>query len=642
MCERNILRKPTQFTVLPNELIYCIFEYLTPADILRAFAQLNHHYADCVRFYIKKIDLTDDWQLDRQQLQCIFEMIEKLKIDRFHIHLLEHPISYSIKMSFPQQNKKISLCSLVTKILTPFHKTMPSSESFSYDYIALRNYKFPRLRSLHLVNIYDWNNVILNMNLNSLTLSFDDNIPHSYTATLIPKTVTQFSTNIPMSVNIFHTNLIDLNVCVHSIVNLIEIVKCTPNVQHLHVTFADNFHDRFCVENHQFIRFETMITNFRRLNNLNHLSFTTKHEKDAGNNERFSFDQIQLFIDRCCPDKVILKRVTLKLHYMRFNENIWSTIVRYKNTFDRFDFYTSFIVEDQILMGIMISLINGLFDYYIEDGDPLYSKHRLVHIYSLPFDFDELRGFISCSELSPRTSFTGVRHLYFTQTYLNRRISFESLTKHMPYLTSITCNFFFNERYNVTVPVRFDNEDIFHHVRFLHFISHCRHTTCLCHKLLPRLLHRMPYLQSLTTSVIDFLRDQHPLPPIKRLNLRQCHSNSFDILEEYLPYLSTFSLYEMRTFDILAERLPYLSTILLDDLPTRTRLLSRLLTAIFLGMPSMKLVSFRSASMASNNPAQNKQIAMKALAKVQNMDRNLRHLKLDYEFGSPAFYFQNL
>jgi hypothetical protein len=293
-------------------------------------------------------------------------------------------------------------------------------------------------------------------------------------------------------------------------------------------------------------------------------------------------------------------------------------------------------------MGIMISLINGLFDYYIEDGDPLYSKHRLVHIYSLPFDFDELRGFISCSELSPRTSFTGVRHLYFTQTYLNRRISFESLTKHMPYLTSITCNFFFNERYNVTVPVRFDNEDIFHHVRFLHFISHCRHTTCLCHKLLPKLLHRMPYLQSLTTSVIDFLRDQHPLPPIKRLNLRQCHSNSFDILEEYLPYLSTFSLYEMRTFDILAERLPYLSTILLDDLPTRTRLLSRLLTAIFLGMPSMKLVSFRSASMASNNPAQNKQIAMKALAKVQNMDRNLRHLKLDYEFGSPTFYFQNL
>jgi hypothetical protein len=642
MCERNILRKQSQFTVLPNELIYFIFEYLTPADILRAFAEIDEHYADCVRFYIKQVDLTNDWQWDRQQLQCIYKMIEKLKVDRFHIYLLEDLISTSIKMNSPRQNKKLSWRSVVSKMFTPLHKLTTSSQSFSYDYTAVPIYRLPRLRSLHLVNIYHWSNVVLNMNLTSLTLSFDDNIPNCYMTILIPQTVTQFSTNISMDVNIFHTNLIDLNIYVHSIVYLLEIVKRTPNVQHLHVIFGGNVHARFHVENYQFIRFETMITNFRRLNNLNHLSFATKHEKDAGNNECLSFDQIQLFIDQCCPDTVVLKRVTLKLHYIRFKENIWSTIVRYKKAFDRFDFYTSFIVEDQTLMAIMISLINDLFDYYIEDGDPLYSKHRLVHIYSMPFDFDELHGFISCSELSSQSSFTGVRHLYFTQTCLNRPISFKSLTKRMPYLTSITCNFFFNQQYNITVPVIFDNEDIFHHVHFLHFISHCWHTACPCRKLLPKLLHRMPCLQSLTTSVIDFLYDNYPLPPIKRLDLQQCDSNSFDILEECLAYWSTFSFHVMSTFDILAKRLPYLSTIVLDEVPTCTRRLSRLLTAVFLWMPSMKLVSFRDVSMASNDPTQNKQKAKKALTQVQKMDRSLRHLKLDYEFGPPAFYLQNL
>ena len=36
------------------------------------------------------------------------------------------------------------------------------------------------------------------------------------------------------------------------------------------------------------------------------------------NNERLPFDQIQIFIDRCCPDKTILKKVALKLDHIIF------------------------------------------------------------------------------------------------------------------------------------------------------------------------------------------------------------------------------------------------------------------------------------------------------------------------------------
>ena len=627
MCERKILRKQTQFIVLPNELIYCIFEYLIPVDIFRAFAQLNHHYADLVRFYIKRIDLTDDWQWDRQELQWICGTIETLKVDQFHVDLLhdsskwEDPTSCPIELNSSPPGKKVSLRSVMKKILSPFHKYTTTPQSSFHDDTSVVNSHFPRLRSVHLVNIPYWSNVVFNMNLNSLNVSFDDSTRYCYPPTLIPQTVTQFSTNTVMNINIFHTNLIDLNVCVYSIVSLIELVKQTPNIQHLHVTFADGFHDRLCVERYQFTRFETMITNFRRLCNLTHLSFSTKYNKDSGNNERLPFDQIQLFIDRCCPNKTILKKVALKLHYIMFDENMWSTIVRYKNTFDRFNFYASFIAEHKDSVNMLMSLASDQFDFYMEDCNPSRPQARCIHIYSLPFDFDRLHGFISCSNLSSCSSFSSVRHLYFAETGLECLISFESLAKRMPYLVSITCNFCFIQRDNITVSARISDRDMFNHVRFLHLISHCWHKDCLCDTLLPQLLDRMPYLQSLTTSVIDFVYGKYPLPPIKRLDLRQCHFASFGTL---------------------AERLPYLSAILLDDVPTCPRQLSRLVTAVFRGIPSIKLVSFSGVSITRNDQTQYEQIAKKALTQVQKVDKRLRHLKLDYEFGLLAFYLQNL
>ncbi len=64
-------REQTQFIVLLNEVIGCIFEFLTTLDILRAFTQINRRDDDLVQSYIKRLDLNNGWQGDRQELQWI-------------------------------------------------------------------------------------------------------------------------------------------------------------------------------------------------------------------------------------------------------------------------------------------------------------------------------------------------------------------------------------------------------------------------------------------------------------------------------------------------------------------------------------------------------------------------------------------
>ncbi|CAF3981043.1 unnamed protein product, partial [Adineta steineri] len=368
--------KQTQFMVLPNEVIYNIFDFLETSDILRAFAHLNCRYNDLIQFYIKRIDLTDGWEGNLRDFKWICRSIQTLKINQYYVHWL-HDLDH-------KNNSRYYL-----------QRTIPDVK-----------FQFSQLHALHLVNISEWIKVISNMNLKSVSLWFDYDHSDCCEEGCIPQTVTQFSTNIVIETDKFHMDLIDLNVCIRSMIHLLEIVERTPNLQRLSVTFADNFHN-------------TQQTNYIQII------------------EPFPFDRIQLFIDQCYLKTSILRKVTLKFIYISFNENLWSTIVQYKNTFHRFDFYASFILNDKASIIRIISSNNDHFDYDIEDGDPLHPQARFVHIYSLPFAFDKLHGFISCSQLSFRSSFLSVRHLYLTRTRLACSISFELLTRHMPNLISI-------------------------------------------------------------------------------------------------------------------------------------------------------------------------------------------------------------
>jgi hypothetical protein len=460
------------------------------------------------------------------------------------------------------------------------------------------------------------------MNLKSLNLWFDGHdICYFDEQRLIPQTINRFSANAIIHSNCFHANLVNLNIYIRAMTDLLEIVVRTPYVQHLFVTFADNFDSQYCLENYQPDRFEKITTDFRRLNNLNCLSFNTKQSNYTKSNERFPFDQIQFFIDRCCPNETILKKVTLKLEYIMFDNDMWSIIIHYKNIFHRFNFYGSFIIEEKLcnIMGILSN--TDQFDFHVEDGDTKHSQARFVHVYSRPFTSNKLHGFISYSELRSQCSFSTVHHLYFTRTRIARPISFESLSKRMPNLVSIDCNFTFSLDYHTNIPQIIVDNEIFHHVRFLRFISHCWSVNCICRGFLSRLLDRMPHLQYLTTSEVDFISARHPLPPIKRLDMRQCHFQFIESLEQHLPYLST---------------------LLLGYVTAYQGQLSQFLSSLFTGILPLKMVSFRLGSECGNDRTLDEQLAREALIRVQNINDRLRHLRLDFGCGRADFSLRNL
>ena len=133
----------TKFVVLPNEVICYIFDYLTVCDIIRSFVHIQRRYDDLIRFYIKQIDLINDWKGNRYEFKWISEIIQVLKIDQYHIHLLT-------------------------------------------------DCQFPQLHSLYLVNIFKWNQIMSNMHLKSLSLWFDDNNHSSPDQGIIPRTIIRF------------------------------------------------------------------------------------------------------------------------------------------------------------------------------------------------------------------------------------------------------------------------------------------------------------------------------------------------------------------------------------------------------------------------------------------------------------------
>ena len=211
------------FASLPNEIVYYIFDFLAAFDILRVFARLNRRYDDLIKFHIQRLDLTDDWQGDHHQLQCICGFIQKIKIDQRHLNYLF-------------------------------------------------NYQFSQLHSLNLLNIFDWQNVIARTNLKNLRLWLKEYI--HLDEVLIPQTVIRFSVNVLMNANAFHSNLIHLTLCVRSISHLIKIVERTPNIQYLNVTLWP-YHMSTNEE-------PSLISNFRRLMALQNLSFTVMYTRNDG------------------------------------------------------------------------------------------------------------------------------------------------------------------------------------------------------------------------------------------------------------------------------------------------------------------------------------------------------------------------
>ena len=569
-------RTTTKFVVLPNEVIYHIFDYLTVVDIIRSFAHVQHRYDNLIRFYVTKIDLTINWKGSRQELKWISEIIQTLKIDRYHVHLLT-------------------------------------------------DCRFPQLDSLYLVNICKWSEIISYMNLRSLRLWFKDNHLPSPDQGKIPRTIIRFFSNIINNSDSFHENLIQMSICISSMMDLLEIIERTPNIENLYVTFAHHFdHMDSTEKNFDLIHLDSSTWRFPRLHKLKKISFTTKDVKSKeSNNEYLPFNQIEIFIEHCCPDERILRRMSLKFDRIKYSKNIWSTINRYKNIFDRFDFYGSFIVEEVDLIDATISSDEN-FGYHIEGDIASHSDNFYLHIYSLPFAFDKLYGFSSCDELSSRTSYVTVRHLYFTETRLHDRcLSFEYLSKRMPYLISIDCTAPFNHASvnNKNVPVLIIDHGIFHRLKYFRFESYCCDKYCDCRDVLPQLLTRMPDLRSLTTSDDAFLRSNHLLPHITQLNWSEWGFKSFDILFEHMPYLTILALGDIK---------PYIGE------------LSRTITSLFLKFSSLELLSFQFSPDRSNDRTRYRKMIQESLVTVQNMNNHLRHLRLDFEYEDVVFYLENL
>lgn len=477
------------------------------------------------------------------------------------------------------------------------------------------------MNSLNFVNVYHWDKSISNMDLKKLTFWFDESdISYYDEQKRIPNTVTKISTNSVLEANAFHINLINLHVYVRSIVHLLEIIEQTPNIQRLAVTFAYHLDKGYCLENFQSDRLERMTTNFLPLSNLTHLSFSTMDANNRKSNERFRFNQFVVFIDRCCSTNMILKRIALKLDHVTFHKDMWSIIIRYRNTFDRFDFYASLIVEESISKSIENLSMNDDFHYHVEGSNSSRAEDCFIHIYSLPFALNKLHGFSSCSQLASRSSFSTVRYLYFTQTCTDHLISLELLSKHMPYLISINFNPTFTHKYNETVSKIPIGEDIFDHACFLHFRLHCWNENCICYNLFQQLICRMPYLRSLTTTVDILIPEHRQRKRSNRLDVQECGFESLNIIAKHAPHLSTLSL---------------------DDMMTCITNFSHIVGSLFIAFSSLRSVSFHVHRRCSQDRTSYGEIAEKTLALVQNMNSRLHSVNLDFGYGMITFYLQN-
>ncbi|UJR11774.1 hypothetical protein I4U23_015954 [Adineta vaga] len=186
-------------------------------------------------------------------------------------------------------------------------------------------------------------------------------------------------------------------------------------------------------------------------------------------------------------------------------------------------------------------------------------------------------------------------------------LPFRSIAQHMLYLISINWNFNCFHEINIILPDTILDEDIFHHLRFLHFQSTYYCPRCTYLNLLSRLLNRMPKLEYLITSDDNFLSEQRQYPSIKQFISRKFNLKSIDTKIKCFPKLTTLSH---------------------DHLGIYSHKISTFVSSFFFSLSSFKSISSHYGSRSSYT------YAKYALY-------SLRHIILDLECGIATFNRRN-
>ena len=577
----------SKFDCLPNEIVYLIFDYLSSNEIIESFVGLNQCLNDVVRCHVKKLDVTKGWSCDKQKLEWILSTIEILKIDRYHVDFLCRKLSMNLCM------KKYK--SLLRLIADKIFGHQQAIDQFEVEYFR----KFPRINSIEFVNVTNWSKFICENQINQVSICFDDHIRHNPNElSRIPETVTRFSSNLLINPKNFHKNLVDLNICVLSIDDLIDILRYSPNVEHLSVKFCETFY-YFHPTNYDF---KGVLLNLNRLTRLTRLSIETKLCEDFLTNKYLNFNEIKYFIEISCPNRIKLK---LKFHFILFDEQLCSTIENFKIEFIDFDFYGSFILDENLSLIEQLVSSNSNFSYHIEN------VNERIHIYSLPFRFDCLYGFENCSLLNRECSYTNVRSLYFTQNQQNSKISFQLLVQRMPFLRSI----YFRSKSDEILSKLPMDEEKFEYLRRFYFKCDCIET------ILVDLLDRMPLLEHLTSSNEKFLRKENVYPLIKELNLEECQMKSFDLLPIVTPNLMNLYL-NAQTLSLSS--------------------LFQLIYFLFTELIQLKLLSFKYISFIGKDPLSYRNQLERVLNLLKQRHHRFQQFKFETHNGRVIFCFQLL
>ena len=87
---------PSMFTILPNELVTMVFEYLNPFDIIYSFSNLNHRFDVLIAKYKENVNLCD---LSQSSVQKLLPLINKHVIS-----LKTNGFTFAEQSSYPEDH----------------------------------------------------------------------------------------------------------------------------------------------------------------------------------------------------------------------------------------------------------------------------------------------------------------------------------------------------------------------------------------------------------------------------------------------------------------------------------------------------------------------------------------------------------
>ena len=544
----------------PNEIFYFIFDYLSSNEIIESFVGLNQHFNDLIQCYIKQLDLNQDQTCDRDKFKWIGQRIERLRINRYHLYLFDKSIRPS---SLPSKKRKFLPRSIVNKIfrrdeyqLEPVEMIYSEKDMF-IEYLKI----FSRLKSIELIDIKDNLKLISNTNIEHVCVTFKNIHEESVDLSIVPRSIRRLSTNVKITncVSHFNETLVDLTLTFDSIGDLTHILQYLPNLERLSINYKKSLYSNRQFDfNH---RTNSSSSNSNRLTKLNRLSIATESHPCVRPEEYLRYDRLLDFIDENCPDETILKRISLKFYSILFDEHFWHRIQQYKMKYQRFDFYGTFLVEKQSVHDRQMIICDDRFAYHIEDHVRIYVGNDLIHIYSLPFTFNELSGFQKSSLLNKRCSYLTVHELSFASHLAIDEIRLKSLLKRMPYLVSIRLIFNSNNCHSdLSSQITFDNYKL-ESIRSFDVVLNCitRSHQCYSRHLVTEFIQRMPSLQILTSSTDDFLHRTKICPMIKQFHVSSVQLSTLRLLPILMPNLSILSFDLMAKVDYsLSELVPFL------------------------------------------------------------------------------------